>query len=366
MIYLRHIKMTSMLSSVSTWLGGARERSPERVKVTVTPEGEIQEQVEKVETATTEEVKDDESKPSFEADLQEVSEKAMIAAKEWGSYLYSFGKTATEQVVKTAKHFKDTVEEKTILGEFGREQEKFLQDQKDRKKQSEAAVPPWVGYNEEEIMKTQILNLSKEKRNFLRNPPTGVQFQFDYASFSPIANVMLEEDSNLRDMRFELVPKQITEEMFWRNYFYRVSLVKQSTQLTSLAQQTSSSTASSKSTTNQDTPAKSESEGAGDEDLACHSPSAGGGGVDSEFVSDTFQPGEDDIDNEELRKEMNQLGVNDKNSTQDDLSDDLPEWEKELQAELQEFEVVSEDADQDGDELEREIMKQIEAEVDKQ
>lgn len=31
---------------------------------------------------------------------------------------------------------------------------------------------------------------------------------------------------------------RIKEEAFWRNYFYRVSLIKQSTQLTSLAQET--------------------------------------------------------------------------------------------------------------------------------
>ena len=39
---------------------------------------------------------------------------------------------------------------------------------------------------------------------------------------------------------FNAVPVifRIKEEMFWRNYFYRVSLIKQSTQLTSLAQQT--------------------------------------------------------------------------------------------------------------------------------
>ncbi|KAJ3394354.1 Synapse-associated protein 1 [Lobulomyces angularis] len=28
-------------------------------------------------------------------------------------------------------------------------------------------------------------------------------------------------------MRFDLVPKQIKEPLFWRNYFYRVSLIKQ-------------------------------------------------------------------------------------------------------------------------------------------
>ena len=39
--------------------------------------------------------------------------------------------------------------------------------------------------------------------------------------------------SNMHNLFF-----RVTEETFWRNYFYRVSLIKQSTQLTSLAQQT--------------------------------------------------------------------------------------------------------------------------------
>ena len=48
----------------------------------------------------------------------------------------------------------------------------------------------------------------QDKRNFLRNPPAGVQFHFDYSVSAPIAAVMLQEDPNLETMRFELVPKQ--------------------------------------------------------------------------------------------------------------------------------------------------------------
>jgi len=36
-----------------------------------------------------------------------------------------------------------------------------VNEHREKKKQSVAAVPPWVGYNEEETMKTQILALSK-------------------------------------------------------------------------------------------------------------------------------------------------------------------------------------------------------------
>lgn len=48
----------------------------------------------------------------------------------------------------------------------------------------------------------------QDKRNFLRDPPAGVQFQFDCEQMYPVAMVMLEEDELLRKMRFHLVPKQ--------------------------------------------------------------------------------------------------------------------------------------------------------------
>ena len=48
----------------------------------------------------------------------------------------------------------------TILGDFQKEQEKFVTEKKEKQNRSEAAVPPWVGYNEEESMKQQITALS--------------------------------------------------------------------------------------------------------------------------------------------------------------------------------------------------------------
>ena len=49
----------------------------------------------------------------------------------------------------------------TFLGDFKKEQDKFVTENKEREKKSEAAVAPWVGYNEEESMKSQILALSQ-------------------------------------------------------------------------------------------------------------------------------------------------------------------------------------------------------------
>lgn len=37
----------------------------------------------------------------------------------------------------------------------------------------------------------------------------------------------LSSDPNLDPMRFKLVPKKLKDEQFWRNYFYRVSLLRE-------------------------------------------------------------------------------------------------------------------------------------------
>lgn len=55
---------------------------------------------------------------------------------------------------------------------------------------------------------------SQDKRNFLRDPPAGVQFHFDMEHMYPLATVMLEEDQLLNRMRFDLVPKQSVVSQF--------------------------------------------------------------------------------------------------------------------------------------------------------
>ena len=44
-------------------------------------------------------------------------------------------------------------------------------------------------------------------------------------------------------LRYELVPKKVKEDEFWRNYFYRVGLAKQSFELAPVAPITSTTTA---------------------------------------------------------------------------------------------------------------------------
>ena len=93
-------------------------------------------------------------------------------------------------------------------------------------------MAPWSGYQNEDDLKEKILTLSADSRNFLRAPPGGVNFDLETSGVAAHALVLLKEDPRLERMRYELVPKKVKEDEFWRNYFYRVGLVKQSFELT--------------------------------------------------------------------------------------------------------------------------------------
>lgn len=126
---------------------------------------------------------------------------------------------------------------------------------------------PWIGHQNEEKVKEEVLGLSsvsvaainrfpsialssinpitlfrfrnQDRRNFVRAPPAGVDFEFNYDLSYPTAVAIMTEDQQLEKMRFDLVPKIITEEQFWRNYFYRVSLICQASDLGTLGAQES-------------------------------------------------------------------------------------------------------------------------------
>lgn len=155
------------------------------------------------------------------------TQKAIDSAKNFGSFLSSVANKAGQTVSSTAKQLKHSVESSSLLSDFTKEQQEFM---KDHGGLAESADAPWIGCENVDEVKAEIISLSQDKRNFVRNPPAGVEFDFDLKSSLPVALSILKEDPNLAKMRYEIVPKLVNEETFWRNYFYRVSLLKQSTQ----------------------------------------------------------------------------------------------------------------------------------------
>ena len=64
-------------------------------------------------------------------------------------------------VAKGAQQFKHAVGDKSFLGYFVKEHDKFLTEKRAQQRREETAVPPWIGYVEEEEMKKQILALAR-------------------------------------------------------------------------------------------------------------------------------------------------------------------------------------------------------------
>ncbi|XP_066907043.1 synapse-associated protein of 47 kDa [Halyomorpha halys] len=229
--------------------------------------------------------------------------KALAGAKSLGNLLYSAVNKAGKTVSEASAKIKKTVEENSILGEFNKEQEAFIKDKNN--KNGGAPVPPWVGCPNQEALREECLALSTDRRNFVRAPPEGVEFSFDMEREFSVCQAILQEDPNLEKMRFELVPKIINEENFWRNYLYRVNLICQAAEVSNMAE--------------------SATVGSGPTET-----SAVGGLAETGFVSEEFPASSEDI--KEVQEGMKKLGIKTDQESQ--------EWEKELEAELQDYEMV--------------------------
>lgn len=290
-----------------------------------------------------------------EGQIGQVTTKVTQQAKHFGSFLSS-------AINKAGAKIKETVKENPILESFNKEQEAFIKSQGG----ADSGVAPWIGHSNEAKIKEEILGLSQDRRNFVRAPPAGVDFDFNYDTAYPTAIAIMAEDKALETMRFELVPKIITEENFWRNYFYRVSLIIQAAELGTLGADGVGQASSGEDVKNAETDrsqAKSgtaafseEQTSANDKDIKASTPISPvfqqptGVGVDkpvsqksrhseqSEFVSDSFQTNTE-TDLEEIKDGMRKLGID--SMAEQALGSDEEQWEKDLEAELKDYEVVS-------------------------
>ncbi|KAL0118795.1 hypothetical protein PUN28_009453 [Cardiocondyla obscurior] len=262
-----------------------------------------------------------------------VSTKALAGAKSLGGFLYSAVNKAGKTVVEASAKIKKTVEENRLIAELNKEQEAFIASKQAGEKVE--AVAPWVGAPNEDALREECLSLSTDRRNFVRAPPPGVEFAWDFEAVQPMAQATLALDPNLEAMRFELVPKVISEENFWRNYFYRVSLLRQGYELNAMASQqqaesnpnqTLASTDSIDHTQVQMTTGQTTTTGV----TTTSSNSALADSPGHEFVSDTMRVSDTDL--EEVREGMKKLGM------QPPKEED---WERELEAELKDYEVVT-------------------------
>ena len=87
------------------------------------------------------------------------------------------------------------------------------------------AVPPWADPRYAlfaDAIRTRVLELSADRETFLVAPPPGAAVA---DADAVTKRALMSADAQVEEMRLALVPDQVDERAFWRNYLYRISLV---------------------------------------------------------------------------------------------------------------------------------------------
>ncbi|KAM7533197.1 hypothetical protein Aperf_G00000122729 [Anoplocephala perfoliata] len=197
-------------------------------------------------TKDTKSAADPPQEPSENANLND-NEDFIGSLKEIISFASESSSKFAKELKSTAKHISDKIVSSAPFIEFNRAHAEFVAERK-RIPKSDASSSLDLLYSSgdnkittdadsqlcQQRIKEEVLRLSADEQNFLRPPPRTSCFQWCprlAELHMPLATALLKEDENLASMRFCLVPRRLKEDDFWRNYFYRVSLIRQSENL---------------------------------------------------------------------------------------------------------------------------------------
>lgn len=96
---------------------------------------------------------------------------------------------------------------------------------------SKVTLMPWQGSDQAEIeknLKKEVYSLAKDRELLLKcDADLDYKFEFKIEDYMFIACIMLKYDSNLAETREKIVPGMVSEDEFWRNYFYAIECIKQ-------------------------------------------------------------------------------------------------------------------------------------------
>ncbi|GMT00586.1 hypothetical protein PENTCL1PPCAC_22760 [Pristionchus entomophagus] len=147
-------------------------------------------------------------------EANEGEKSSWSSSQAFGAKLMSFAKEGANQMQKAI--------DSGMLGELERNRQEHENRVENNK--VEGGILPWEGLPNENLAMKLILQISLDTRNLLNDPPGKVEFtktEMDQMAYS-----LIERDPNLANARFQLVPKELSEQRFWNNYFYRVSLIR--------------------------------------------------------------------------------------------------------------------------------------------
>ena len=154
-----------------------------------------------------------------------------------------------------------------VIGSIEKERQKFMVEL--QKEKNSSAVGDLERLLSNPQAQKHIISISAKTENFTEEPPMKFDLDSEVEEIKASANQIFGLDPRLKEVRFALVPKQISEEKFWRNYAYKLSLVKKVLdEKPSPAAEASSTKATS---------------AAGQAELQSHQPSDGKDGADEQL-----------------------------------------------------------------------------------
>uniref|UniRef100_A0A915MEG5 BSD domain-containing protein n=1 Tax=Meloidogyne javanica TaxID=6303 RepID=A0A915MEG5_MELJA len=108
-----------------------------------------------------------------------------------------------------------------IIGNFEKERQKFIDELESEKRTKIEDSSQLCRLLDNLEAKRHIISISS-----VRNLPISSDIGIEVEEIKANAKEFFKLDRRLEDVRFELVPKRITEAKFWQNYAYKLSLVK--------------------------------------------------------------------------------------------------------------------------------------------
>ncbi|KAL3113112.1 hypothetical protein niasHT_017191 [Heterodera trifolii] len=138
--------------------------------------------------------------------------------------VFGIAKKASSKLQEKATNISAIVSERTIIGNIEKERQKFMEElRKEGKCVDEIGLD---GLLADVKAQQHIIAISSNPRNLTDEPPLTFALDSDIALVKQYADALFRLDPRLAVLRFELVPKLVPEDKFWRNYAYRISLVR--------------------------------------------------------------------------------------------------------------------------------------------
>uniref|UniRef100_A0A8R1DMA9 BSD domain-containing protein n=1 Tax=Caenorhabditis japonica TaxID=281687 RepID=A0A8R1DMA9_CAEJA len=303
-----------------------------------------------------EEQKEENKETILEESATETAKKSMVAL--FGG-LRSGSEVASTKLFEYAKdagkrlgEVKNAVIENTILGDMNKDQDEHEKQLEDERAKLKNIDMPWQGLPDEVLAKKHMLSLSTDTRNFLRD--SAASSEYTYQQQQAMAEKLLKEDANLANVRFQLVPKQVKEDQFWQNYFYRIGLIRQSM----IAQGAERTTTPTMSSTSEEKPKEEEPTTTSTSEVCQEKVS------EPEEFEEKEKELELDVTQEESEEEAEEPVFEQPAAPgEQTLTSVDEEWEREILADLNDYDdVVGKTGGKDDDAWEAEIQELLNAE----